>query len=225
MVMDVREGHLVALDQTCFYAGGGGQPPDQGTLSIESAHVSITGVKADAEGVLWHSCSSTDPAWVGKTAAMSVDQDRRLALSRYHTVLHLVNTIALRDYGAWITGAQIDTTYARIDFKWEGFSASLCADIESKVNQEVVANRAIRAYSLAEHEFSARPELLRTLEVRPPVFDGRVRVVEIAGFDAQACGGTHVEGTAQIGRMSIERTENKGRINKRLYVRLQADNC
>jgi misacylated tRNA(Ala) deacylase len=103
---------------------------------------------------------------------------------------------------------QIDTAYARIDFKWEGFSASLCADIESKVNQEVVANRAIRAYSLAEHEFSARPELLRTLEVRPPVFDGRVRVVEIAGFDAQACGGTHVESTAQIGKMSVERTRS-----------------
>lgn len=220
VVVDVRAGG-VALDQTCFYGGGGGQPPDHGTLSIETATVVITDVNTDADGVLWHCCDSCQPEWVGKTATMHVDEIRRAALSRYHTVLHLVNTIALRDYGAWITGAQIDVAYARIDFKWEGFSASLCSDIESRVNQEVGASRAIHAYSLSEQEFTARPELLRTLKVRPPAFDGRVRVVEITGFDTQACGGTHIENTAQLGRMSVERTENKGRINKRLYVRLQ----
>jgi misacylated tRNA(Ala) deacylase len=223
VVVDVRAGG-VALDQTCFYAGGGGQPPDHGTLSVDTATENITDVNADDDGVLWHCCASTDPGWIGKTATMCVDETRRSALSRYHTVLHLVNTVALRDYGAWITGAQIDVSYARIDFRWEGFSASLCADIASKVNREVAANRTIHAYSLTEQEFAARPELLRTLQVRPPVFDGRVRVVEIREFDAQACGGTHVASTGQIGRMSIERTENKGRMNKRLYVRLQTDN-
>jgi misacylated tRNA(Ala) deacylase len=219
VVMGVRE-RSVALDQTCFYGGGGGQPPDHGTLSVETVTVKVSDVQTDTDGVLWHCCESADPGWVGETAIMCVDEARRAALSRYHTVLHLVNTIALRDYGAWITGAQIDVEYARIDFKWEGFSASLCRDIEEKVNAEVTANRRIQAYSLSEEEFSARPELLRTLEVRPPVIGGRVRVVEIQGFDAQACGGTHVENTVEIGKMSVERTENKGRINKRLYVRL-----
>lgn len=220
VVLDVRE-CSVALDQTCFYPGGGGQPPDHGTLSVEAASVKVGDVKADPDGVLWHCCESADPAWIGKTATIYVDEARRSALSRYHTVLHLVNTIALRDYGAWITGAQIDVAYARIDFKWEGFSASLGGDIETKVNAEVLADRRIMAYSISEQEFSARPELLRTLAVRPPVIDGQVRVVEIQGFDVQACGGTHVESTLGIGKMSIERTENKGRINKRLYVRLQ----
>lgn len=84
----------------------------------------------------------------------------------------------------------------------------------------MTADRRIAAYFLSEQEFAARPDLLRTLEVRPPVIDGRVRVAEIHGFDAQACGGTHVESTVKIGRMSVTRTENKGRINKRLYVRL-----
>jgi misacylated tRNA(Ala) deacylase len=219
VILGVHDGS-VALDQSCFYAGGGGQPPDHGTLTIEASEVSVTDVKPDAEGALWHSCSSADARWVGKTAIMKVDRARRLALSRYHTVLHLVNTIVLRDYGGWITGAQIDVTYARIDFKWEGFSSSLCSDIETKVNAEVAANRPIKAFFLSEEEFSARPELLRTLEVRPPVIDARVRVVEIQGFDAQACGGTHVDTTDDIGVFSIERTENKGRINKRLYVRL-----
>lgn len=219
MVLGISE-RSVALDQTCFYGGGGGQPSDHGTLSVDTAEVKVNDVRTDADGVLWHCCESADPGWVGKPAIMRVDEARRSALSRYHTVLHLVNTIALRDYGAWITGAQIDVEYARIDFKWEGFSASLCSDIETKVNAEVTANRRIQAYSLSEEEFSARPELLRTFAVRPPVIGGRVRVVEIQGFDAQACGGTHVENTIEIGPMSVERTENKGRINKRLYVHL-----
>jgi misacylated tRNA(Ala) deacylase len=213
----------VALDRTCFYPGGGGQPPDYGTLQIGTATVPINDVRADEAAVLWHCCPAghaPQPDWVGQPAVARIDEVRRSALSRYHTVLHLVNTVALRDYGAWITGAQIDVAYARIDFKWEGFSPSLCADIEKKVNAEVVAARPIAAYSLSEQEFSSRPDLLRTLEKRPPIVDGRVRVVEIRGFDAQACGGTHVDTTAQIGQMSVERTENKGRINKRLYVRL-----
>ncbi len=219
VVVDVRHDSL-ALDQTCFYSGGGGQPPDHGTLSVENTTVNVSGINADSDGVLWHGCNPTCASWIGKTAVMRVEQARRLALSRHHTVLHLVNTIALRDYGAWITGAQIDVDYARIDFKWEGFSPSLCADVETKVNQEVETNRPIRSYWLTEQEFAARPDLLRTLERRPPVFNGRVRVVEISGFDAQACGGTHVASIAQLGRMSIQRTENKGRVNKRLYVRL-----
>jgi misacylated tRNA(Ala) deacylase len=219
-VLAVREDAL-AFDRTCFYPGGGGQPPDRGRLEVgDTITRDVTDVKSDADGVLWHCCDSPHAAWAGCSAIMRIDELRRAALSRYHTVLHLVNTIALRHYGAWITGAQIDVDYARIDFKWEGFSPSLCADVETKVNAEVAAGRGIRAYLLAEPEFAARPELLRTLDKRPPVIDGRVRVVEIDGFDAQACGGTHIASTAQLGTMSVERTENKGRINKRLYVRL-----
>jgi misacylated tRNA(Ala) deacylase len=210
----------VALDRTCFYPGGGGQPADHGVLEIGAETLNITGMRADESSMLWHCCDGAHLVQVGQPATARIDAKRRAALSRYHTVLHLVNTLALRDYGAWITGAQIDVDYARIDFKWEGFTPSLSADIETKVNAEIAAARPISARSLAEAEFAARPELLRTLEKRPPVIDGRVRVVEISGFDTQACGGTHVSTTAQIGTMRVERTENKGRINKRLYVRL-----
>jgi misacylated tRNA(Ala) deacylase len=132
----------------------------------------------------------------------------------------VLNTIALRDYDGWITGVQIGVDYSRIDFKLEGFSAALCAELERKVNDVLEADRALRAYTISEEEFRGRNDLLRTLEVRPPVVQGRVRVVEIESFDAQACGGTHVASTAEVGRFSIFRTENKGRINKRLYVRL-----
>ena len=162
-----------------------------------------------------HRKSSDNPSGSRSTGS------RRLALTRYHTVLHVVNTIALRDYAGWITGVQIGVDYSRIDFKLEGFSPALCAELETKVNAVLVRDLALRAYYLPEQEFRAREDLLRTLEARPPVIDGRVRVVEIVGFDAQACGGTHVSSTRELGRFSIFRTENKGKINKRLYVRLE----
>ena len=215
-------GDALACDQTCFYPGGGGQPPDEGEARLDSGEVlAIVSARADADGVVWHvSRTGPSPDLVGRTALLSVDRDRRLALTRYHTVLHVLNTLALRDFGGWITGVQIGVDYSRIDFKLEGMSPAICAALEAKVNAVLTGDHALRSYSIPEAEFRARGDLLRTLEAQPPVVGGRVRVVEIEGFDAQACGGTHVRSTAEVGRFSIVRTENKGRINKRLYVRL-----
>lgn len=159
---------------------------------------------------------------LGQPVRLKVNRERRAALTRQHTVLHVLNTIALRDHSAWITGAQIGPDYSRIDFKWEGFSPVVCASLEQKVNAIIDANLPIVSYYVKEDEFRQREDLLRTLEVKPPVIDGQVRVVEISGFDAQACGGTHVGSTAAVGRFSIYKTENKGKVNKRLYIRL---NC
>jgi misacylated tRNA(Ala) deacylase len=212
----------LAFDQTCFYPGGGGQPPDEGSVTLHSGQLlEIASVHADADEIIWHvSKSAPPPNILGQSCKLSVNKARRLALTRYHTVLHVLNTIALRDYGGWITGVQIGTDYSRIDFKLEGFSAAMCAELETKVNAVLEGNHALKAYYISEQEFGERGDLLRTLEVKPPVSHGRVRVVEIQGFDAQACGGTHVSTTSEVGRFSIFRTENKGRINKRLYVRL-----
>ena len=91
------------------------------------------------------------------------------------------------------------------------------------MNSVLRGNRSLKSYYIPEDEFQKRPDLLRTLEVKPPVIGGKVRVVEIVGFDAQACGGTHVRSTGELGRFSIFRTENKGKINKRLYIRLDGD--
>ncbi len=220
-VVAVRDAAM-AFDRTCFYPGGGGQPPDQGRVELKSgAGFDIVSVKADADDVVWHVCAAPPSAdIVGQVVRLTLDRERRLALARYHTVLHVLNTIALRDYSAWITGVQIGVDYSRIDFKWEGFTAALCAELEAKVNAILDANRPLKSYYIAEDEFRRREDLLRTLEVKPPVMNGQVRVVEIEGFDAQACGGTHVPLTSNVGRFTIFRTENKGRINKRLYVRL-----
>jgi misacylated tRNA(Ala) deacylase len=215
--------HAVACDRTCIYPGGGGQPPDTGFVRIPGGELlSIASAHADGDEIIWHRLSaapSTD--LVGRSIHIAVDGARRQALTRYHTVLHVLNTIALRKYDGWITGVQIGTDYSRIDFKIEGFSPALCAELETQVNAVLQAGHALKAYTISQAEFEARSDLLRTLEVKPPVVHGRIRVVEIEGFDAQACGGTHVHNTAHVGRFSIFRTENKGRINKRLYVRLE----
>jgi misacylated tRNA(Ala) deacylase len=212
----------VAFDRTCFYPGGGGQPPDRGSVTIgDGAVLDIVSARADSDEIIWHLTESAlAPELLGHAARLLLDRPRRQALTRYHTVLHVLNTIVLRDYGGWITGAQIAVDYSRIDFKLEGFSAALCAELDAKVNGVLGANRALASYTIPEAEFRQRPELLRTLDAQPPVWRGQVRVVEIEGFDAQACGGTHVRTTGEVGRFAIVRAENQGRNNKRLYVRL-----
>jgi misacylated tRNA(Ala) deacylase len=220
-VTAVRD-HELAFDRTCFYPGGGGQPADDGQILLSSGiGLQVTGAKAEEDGVIWHAVSdATSSVAPGERVRMIVNGERRRDLARYHTVLHVLNTIALQDYGAWITGAQIGVDYSRIDFRWDGFAPSLSQELECKVNSVLERDHPLRVYYVTEAEFRERPDLLRTLEVKPPVIGGRVRVVEIEGFDAQACGGTHVATTAEVGRCSIYKTENKGRINKRLYVRL-----
>jgi misacylated tRNA(Ala) deacylase len=214
-------GDSVAFDRTCFYAGGGGQPCDSGTMRLPGTETAIRSIHADGD-VLWHVAESAiGEDSVGQTATLMLDVPRRLSLMRYHTVLHVLNTIALRDHGGWITGVQMTQEYSRIDFKIENFSQALGSEIERKVNDVLSAQRSLRSYYITAEAFEKRTDLLRTLDVKPPVIDGRVRVVEIEGFDAQACGGTHVHTTSEVGALSIFRIENKGKNNKRLYLRLE----
>ena len=220
-VLAARDGAL-ALDRSPFYPGGGGQPADHGWLTDAAGEArAVVAIEADAAGVLWHRLDAPLPdGRLGARVTLAIDRARRRALGHYHTVLHVLNTIALRDHGGWITGAQIAPDYARIDFKLDGLTAALRADLEAKVNGILSEARPVTASWVEEADFRRRPDLLRTLEVQPPIAEGRVRVVAIAGFDEQACGGTHARHTGELGRFAIIRVENKGKINKRLYVRL-----
>jgi misacylated tRNA(Ala) deacylase len=222
-VVSAVQSDSLAFDRTCFYPGGGGQPPDEGFARLRSGKLlEIASAHADADEIVWHTCQTPPPLnMLRQSVQLILNQDRRMALMRYHTVLHILNTIALRDYQGWITGVQIGAEYSRIDFKLENFSTVVCAELEQKVNAVIAGNLAIKSYAIPEDEFRQRTDLLRTLEVKPPISHGQVRVVEIMGFDAQACGGTHVHSTSEAGQFSIFRMENKGRINKRLYVRLE----
>jgi misacylated tRNA(Ala) deacylase len=187
----------------------------------DGERLDILSARVDEDDVIWHVFGAAVPLGiVGQTVTLILNKERRLALMRYHTVLHVLNTLALRDYGGWITGVQIGADYSRIDFKFDNFSPAVCAELEGKVNAVLKGHHPLKSYYISEAEFRSRDDLLRTLTAKPPVVHGQVRVVEIEGFDAQACGGTHVHNTSEVGRCSIFRTENKGKINKRLYVRL-----
>ncbi len=222
MVVAVEDNRL-AFDQTCFYSGGGGQPSDNGVFVLhDQLEVEIESAYSDENQIIWHVCKSIPSEnLLHQTGILKINKERRIQLAKYHTVLHVLNTITLRDYKAWITGVQIGEEYSRIDFNFENFSAEISAELEAKVNEVLNANHKIKSYYISEEEFVNRKDLLRTLDVKPPVIDNKVRVVEIEGFDAQACGGTHVDSTLDVGRFSIFRTDNKGKKNKRLYVKLQ----
>src|SRR5262245_6493697 len=180
-IIVAEQEHAIACDRTCFYPGGGGQPADSGMVRVrDNESFTVVSAHVDADDVIWHAISDAAPAgMLGQTVRLTVDRQRRRVLARYHTVLHVLNTIALRDYGAWITGVQIASEYSRIDFKLEGFSAAVCAELEQKVNAVLAADRPLRAYYVTEDEFRRRDDLRRTLSVTPPVRDGSVRVVEI----------------------------------------------
>ena len=218
------QGDALACDRTCFYPGGGGQPADEGiAISPNGSKLEITSAFADEDELIWHiGTSPPPPSLVGASIHLNLNSERRLALMRHHTVLHVLNTIVLRDYAGWITGVQIGVDYSRIDFKLEQFSPALVPELEDKVNAVLVGNRPLKSYTIPEEDFRQRDDLLRTLEAKPPVVRGLVRVVEIEGFDAQACGGTHVHNTAEVGNFSIFRTDNKGKINKRFYIKLES---
>lgn len=199
-----------------FFVGGGGQPADSGVVD----GVPITAVAVDEHDTIWHHSNAT--VQVGQSVNLVVDVAHRTVVSRYHTVLHILNTLALQRYQAWLTGAAITTEYGRIDLAIAQIDDEMVADLHTNTNAVIAANHAVHAYQMSAAEFATRPDLLRTINVQPPVHHGYVRVVEITGFDAQACGGTHVRQTSDIGPCEIYKTENKGKQNKRIYVRFAA---
>ena len=212
------QGDAVALAASGFFPGGGGQPADLGELILDGQRLAVTEVEADQAGQIWHRLGTSAGLVPGQRVHGQIDGARRHALSRQHTALHVLNAIAMRDFGAWITGCQVGAETSRIDFKVEAPLAEFAQALIARAGAVIAADLLVSAHWVDESDFSA--DCVRTLEARPPVIGGRVRVVEIAGFDRQACGGTHASRTGELGSLSLVRTENKGRNNKRLYVRL-----
>jgi misacylated tRNA(Ala) deacylase len=208
-----------ALTRTAFYPGGGGQPPDRGTIAAGGERLPVDDVREDDAGEVWHRVGRDLPAGAAVTAEL--DWPRRHALMRAHALMHVVNTVARDRFGGVITGVQLGADRSRIDLKLAAFARDLLPELEARVNDVLARGLGVTSTTVSEDEFRRRPELVRTLDVAPPVVGGRVRVVEIAGFDAQACGGTHVHSTAEVGRARVVRFDNKGRDNKRFYWELE----
>ena len=203
------------LSRTAFYPGGGGQPHDRGALHVAGTARPVAEVREDEAGQVWHGPALDLPP--GQPVHGVLDWPYRHALMRHHALMHVVNTVARDLFGAIITGVQLGPDGSRIDLKVEGFTRERIPELEAGVAAVIARDLPVTAALVTEEEFGRRPELVRTLNVRPPVIDGRVRVIEIAGFDAQACGGTHVHRTGEIGPARVVRFDNKGKDNKRFY--------
>ena len=217
LVLESADG-WVALSRTAFYPGGGGQPHDRGELIVHGETVAVSGCREDAAGRVWHGVGrDLSP---GESVRGVIDWPFRHALMRHHGLMHVVNTVALRHLGGVITGVQLGPDRSRIDFRLTGFSREQIPEFEARVSDVIDRGLAVTSSVIDEDEYRRRPELIRTLNVLPQIGDGTVRIVEIDGFDAQACGGTHVHSTSEIGRARVSKFDNKGRDNKRFYWEL-----
>jgi len=212
-------GDGVVLDRTAFYPGGGGQPCDFGRLLAVDDEWQVVKVKR-SEGRVVHKLDR-DPPPVGTRVIGTLDWERRYALMRTHTAMHILCGVIWRDYGASVTGGNMEPLRGRMDFEFERMQAELVSEIEAKINAEVAAARPTSVQILPRKEAFQIPDLIRTkINLLPPRIT-EVRVVTIEGLDTQADGGTHVENTSEVGPLCITDYKSKGRINKRLVVELE----
>ncbi|HEX6543025.1 MAG TPA: alanyl-tRNA editing protein [Ktedonobacterales bacterium] len=215
------DGRGVALDQTAFYPGGGGQMADRGELVYEGRHLAVSGM-SKRDGVVWHELAEDagDVPPVGATVTGEIDWPFRYRMMRTHTALHLLCGLIFRDYGAQVTGGQMYPDRARMDFTLATMTQDFLHAIERSVNEAVAANHPIKVYELPREQAMTIPDLIRTkINLLPPDIT-EVRIVEIVGVDLQADGGTHVHSTREVGGIKVLRTENKGKQNKRMEIAL-----
>jgi misacylated tRNA(Ala) deacylase len=216
---------LVVLDITPFYPGGGGQPADRGTLvRTADGHTWTVATARKAGGEIVHELDlepGAEPPKVDDQVTAEVDWARRHALMRTHTALHALCGVVWRDYGALVTGGNMEPGAGRMDFEFERMSGELVDEIEAKVNAELALGRDVRVAVLPRARAFEIPDLIRTkVNLLPPGID-EIRTIEIVGLDLQADGGTHVANTGEVGAIRVTGYESKGRINKRIRIALQ----
>ena len=214
---------LVVLDRTVFYPGGGGQPADRGTLlrSGDGRSWLVRSARKDGSQIVHElEPAEGDPPVVGDRLEVDLDWPRRHLLMRTHTALHALCGVVWRDYGAQVTGGNMEPGSGRMDFEFERMNGDLVDAIEATVNSELARGREIRVNVLPRDEAFAIPDLIRTkINLLPPGI-AEIRTIEIVGLDLQANGGTHVANTSEVGRIRVTGYESKGRINKRIRITL-----
>lgn len=215
---------LLVLDRTVFYPGGGGQPSDRGLIlrTVDGRSWTVRGArKVDGEIVHELEPDGGDPPSAGDLVYVDLDWARRLALMRTHTALHVLCGVVWRDYGAQVTGGNMEPGSGRMDFEFETMSGDLVGQIEATVNEELRAARDVRVNVLPREEAFAIPDLIRTKVNLLPEGIEEIRTIEIVGLDLQADGGTHVANTREVGAIRVTGYESKGRINKRIRIALE----
>lgn len=206
----------VRLDRSIFYPTGGGQPGDTGLLRWDGGEARVVdALKADASDVLHVLAPDAPRPAVGAKLHSALDWERRYLHMRMHTALHVMSAVIKGN----VTGGQVGADKSRLDFNLEG---ELPAKewVTEEVNRLIALDRPVTPQWITDEELNSRPELVKTMSVRPPVGAGRVRLLSIEGVDLQACGGTHVARTGEIGRIECIKIENKGKMNRRFVIAL-----
>jgi misacylated tRNA(Ala) deacylase len=216
-IVDVRPG-AVAVSTTPFFPGGGGQMADRGTLAWANGEARVTGMTSE-DDQLWH-LLDTDVE-VSGPVELSVDPGFRRMMSELHTVAHIANAVAFRAFdGALLTGAQLgDQGTLRIDLDLPEANNDQLRALEGPINDIIQQDLVVRFVDMSRPDAEAEPGLFRSKAVSPPLqTDGLVRVVEIAGLDRQACGGTHLQSTGEARAIRVAKVDNKGRHNRRMKI-------
>ena len=210
-VVDRRDG-AVAFDRTAFYPTGGGQPHDTGRLG----GLTVTEVRKEGD-LVWHTLDGDAPD-VGTELSGVVDWDRRHALMRTHSALHVLCGVIWNEWRVPVTGGNMEPLSARMDFEFDPLPEGFGPRVEELVNDELAADRPIRVEFLPRGAALEDEDLIRTKVNMIPESVEEIRVVDIVGLDKQADGGTHVRSTAEVGRIRVTKTENKGKGNKRVRL-------
>ena len=209
------DGREVVLDETAFFPGGGGQPADKGSLGIGPVNAAVVDARREG-GVIVHVLDRAIPGTV-KELNGALDWERRYAHMRYHTALHVLSGVIWRAFGAKVTGGQMRTDRARMDFSFPGeWTAEVVGEIERCTNAALAEGRPVKVYGLPREEALENPDLIRTQVNLVPERVETVRIVEIENLDTQADGGTHVANTREVGEIEITGHRSKGRQNKRV---------
>ena len=209
----------IVLDRSAFYPGGGGQPPDHGVLLWQGVETRIVGTRKGDDLYLIPADGDPLPP-AGTQVAGAVQDTRRSLLMRTHSGLHVLCGVVFRDFGALVTGGNMEPGEARMDFNLPDVPSEFKTKLEELVNLELAADRRIETRVLPREEALALPDIIRTQSNLIPADEAEIRIVDIVGLDVQADGGTHVASTAQVGKLQVVKVESKGKANRRVRVRL-----
>ena len=214
------ESRTLVLDRSAFYPGGGGQPFDFGSLTVTGTVYPVEKTKKQGDSVLHFIGEDTPLPAVGATAHGAIDWTRRYQLMRTHTAMHILCGVVFRDYGAQVTGGDMEPLAGRMDFEFATMRAELVHEIEAAINLEIAAAREVKVKILPREEAFQIPDLIRTKINLLPEGITQIRTVELTGLDLQADGGTHVRNTSEVGAIRVTDYKSKGAINKRIYIQV-----
>ena len=215
-VIEIQPDGAIALDRTIFYAASGGQPGDTGRLVVDGTAAAITAtIHPDGDKTrILHVPAEGQPRFEpGVAVAAEIDWDRRYRLMRMHTALHLLSVV----FPFPVTGGSVGEDKGRLDFDMPEVPANL-DELQARLNELVAGNHPVTDEWITDEEMAANASLIKTMKVKPPMGQGRVRLIRIGDVDLQPCGGTHVRNTSEIGQLRLGKIEKKGQINRRVAL-------